>query len=278
MSTALVTGATGLLGTSLARRLVERGWEVTATHRASSDLSGLEGLGVEFVRADVRERSAVLDAVSGQDYVFHLAGVGLMDADDETVKRINVEGTRNVLELMDELDVDKGVYTSTVGLYSDAETGVVDESYTPSPPPSVYLRTKWEAHYEVAKPMIDEGLPLVVVLPGNVFGRGDKPFGTTRGILRGYLEEELSMIPRDWAFPYEYAEDTARSHIRAMEEGDPGEEYIIAGDSWTLDELLGTAESITGVPVPDTAPPTLFSVLASVMGVVERVTTPPQAL
>ncbi len=187
----------------------------------------------------------------------------------------------NAAHLPDEATIVEGDITHKesmreAGLYSDAETGVVDESYRPTPPPSVYLRTKWEAHYEVAKPMMDEGLPLVVVLPGNIFGRWDKPYGTTRGILRGYLEGELPMVPQEWAFPYEYAEDTARSHIRAMERGDPGEEYIIAGESMTLAELFDIAESISGVATPRTAPQGLFSVFASGMGLVERVATPPE--
>ncbi|MFD1642796.1 NAD-dependent epimerase/dehydratase family protein [Halohasta litorea] len=273
-----VTGATGLLGSHVVHQLVDDGHDVTGLTRSRSNAAHLPDE-TTIVEGDITHKESMREAMVGVDGVFHIAGwayIGPGPDNVETAERINVEGTRNVLELVDELGIDKAVYTSTVGLYSDAETGVVDESYRPTPPPSVYLRTKWEAHYEVAKPMMEEGLPLVVVLPGNIFGRWDKPYGTTRGILRGYLEGELPMVPQDWAFPYEYAEDTARSHIRAMERGGPGEEYIIAGESRTLAELFDTAESITGIPAPRTAPQGLFSVFASGMRVVERVATPPE--
>lgn len=273
-----ITGATGLVGSHVVDQLVDDGHDVIGVTRSRSNASHLPEEAT-IVEGDITDKESLREPMAGVDGVFHIAAWAYLGPGPDNVEkagRINVEGTRNVLELIEELGVDKGVYTSTVGLYSDAETGVVDETYRPSPPPSVYLRTKWEAHYEVAKPMMDEGLPLVVVLPGNVFGRWDKPYGTTRGVLRGYLEEELPIVPEGWSFPYEYAEDTARSHIRAMEQGDPGEEYIIAGDSRTLDELFSIAESITGVPTPNTAPTALFSLFASGMRLVERVTTPPE--
>jgi nucleoside-diphosphate-sugar epimerase len=124
--------------------------------------------------------------------------------------------------------------------------------------------------------MIDDGLPLVVVLPGNAFGRWDKPYGTTRGIFRKYLQGDMPMIPSDWAFPFEHAEDTARSHIRAMQHGEPGEEYIIADDARTISDILQQAETVTGVSAPRTVSSTLFSVFASGMRLVERLTTPPE--
>lgn len=273
-----VTGSTGLVGSHVVHQLVDEGHDVVALTRRRSNASHLPDE-TTVVEGDITDKESLREPMAGVDGVFHIAGwayIGPGPDNVEKAERINVEGTRNVLELLDELDIDKGVYTSTAGLYTDGSTGTVDESYTPSPPESVYLRTKWEAHYEVAKPMMEDGLPLVVVLPGNIFGRWDKPYGTTRGVLRGYLEGELPMVPRNWAFPYEYAEDTARSHILAMENGDPGEEYIIADDSLTLEELFAISESITGVPVPQTAPPWLFSAFASGMRLVERVTTPPE--
>lgn len=274
-----VTGATGLVGSHVVHQLVENGHNVVALTRSRSNADHLPPEAT-IVEGDVTEKASMREAMDGVDGVFHIAAwvyVGPGPDNVAKAEQINVEGTRNVLELIDELDIPKGVYTSTVGIFADESTDTVDESHAPDdPPPSVYLRTKWEAHYEVAKPLMDEGLPLVTVMPGNVFGRWDKPYGSFRGVFRSYLQEALPMIPRHWEFPFEHAEDTARSHIRAMEHGDPGEEYIIAAESRTLIDIFDHAEDITGVPAPRAATSTIFSVFASVMGVVERVITPPE--
>ena len=274
-----VTGATGLVGSHVVHRLVDEGHEVVALTRSVSNASHLPDA-VTVVEGDVTEKSSMREPMADVDGVFHIAGwayIGPGPENARTAERINVGGTRNVLDLMAELDVPKGVYTSSIGIYGDTGGESVDESYVrETPPPSVYLRTKWEAHYDVAKPRMDDGLPLVVVLPGNAFGRWDKPYGTNRGIFRNYLQEELPMIPRGWEFPFEHAADTARSHVRAMEHGDPGEEYIVASDSRTLEDIFARAEAITGVPAPRAVTPAFFSAFASVMGVAERVVTPPK--
>jgi len=277
----LVTGATGLVGSHVVHQLVDAGHDIVGVTRSASNASHLPSE-VTVVEGDITEKESLREPIAGVDGVFHIAAwayIGPGPENEAKAERINVEGTRNVLELIDELDVPKAVYTSSVGIYGDTGGDRVDESYAPEdPPPSVYSRTKWAAHYEVARPMMDDGLPLVVVLPGNAFGRWDKPYGTNRGVLRDYLQEDLPMVPRDWAFPFEHAADTARSHVRAMERGEPGEEYIVAGETRTMEELFAMAEDITGVPAPRTVPPSLFGALAGVMGLVERVTTPPDGL
>jgi dihydroflavonol-4-reductase len=276
----LVTGATGLVGSHVVHQLVEDGHDVVAVTRSVSNASHLPD-DVTVAEGDITAKESLREPMAGVDGVFHIAAwayVGPGPENEAKAKRINVEGTRNVLELMDELDVPKGVYTSTTGLYDDTDEPV-DESVDPEKPASpVYTRTKWRAHYEVARPMMDNGLPLVVVLPGNAFGRWDKPYGTNRGVLRDYLQEDLPMIPRGWAFPFEHAADTARSHIRAMERGEPGEEYIVAGETRTMADVFAVAEDITGVPAPRAVSPSVFGVLATAMGLVERVTTPPEGL
>ncbi|MDS0260419.1 NAD-dependent epimerase/dehydratase family protein [Haloarcula sp. S1CR25-12] len=277
----LVTGATGLVGSHVVHQLVDAGHDVVGVTRSASNASHLPSE-VTVVEGDITDKESLREPMTGVDGVFHIAAwayVGPGPENEATAQRVNVEGTRNVLELMDELAVPKGVYTSTAGFYDDTGDEPVDESDDPTKPSSpVYLRTKWEAHYEVARPMMDDGLPLVVVLPGNAFGRWDKPYGTNRGVLRDYLQEDLPMVPRDWAFPFEHAADTARSHVRAMERGEPGEEYIVAGETRTMADMFALAEDITGVPAPRTAPSSVFGLMAGAMGVVERVATPPEGL
>ena len=273
-----VTGASGFIGSRLTRRLLEAGHEVTAlkwTEDPGDDIP----LGAEVVEGDVRDKASIREAMAGADGVFHLAAwfyVGPGPRFVETAESINVGGTRNVLELMAELEVPKGVYTSTVAVYPSTDR-VIDEDHRPRrPDTSVYDRTKWSAHYEVAQPMVDDGLPLVIVLPGGVYGPGDKLTGSVRGVFQAYLRRSLPIIPRHGVYsPFDYVDDTAENIRLAMERGEPGETYIVSGEPRWLAEVLETAEAITGVPVPRAVSPRWFQALAWVMAGVERVVTPP---
>jgi nucleoside-diphosphate-sugar epimerase len=212
----------------------------------------------------------------GVDGIFHLAGWYQVGVRDKTPGwQINVEGTRNVLEVMRELDIPKGVYTSTLAINSDTHGRVVDESYVfHGPWLSEYERTKWVAHYEVAEPMIRAGLPLVIVEPGAVYGPGDpSPQGQ---LLRQYLQRKLPMVPRGAALCWAHVEDTAAGHVLAMQRGAVGQSYIIAGPPATIQAVLALAERLTGVPAPRLHPdPRLVKAVAAAMRVVERVVPVP---
>jgi len=276
-----VTGATGLIGTHVVEELVEAGHEVVGLTRSRSNASHLPET-VTVVEGDITDKESLRDPMRGVDGVFHIAAwfyVGPGPREREKAERINVGGTRNVLELMEELDIPKGVYTSTVGVYPGTSGETVDESVDPDCPTfAVYFRTKWEAHYEVAKPMIEDGLPLVIIQPGAVYGPHDKLYGSARGAFRDYLTGDLLMIPRDWTLSFDYVEDIAQAHRLAMEHGTPGEEYIVASQPRTMAEVFGCAEDITGIPAPRVAPDWVFGGLATVMRGVEQVTTPPEGL
>lgn len=276
-----VTGATGLIGTHVVGQLVDEGHDVVALTRSRSNARHLPD-DARIVEGDITEKESFREPMTGVDGVFHIAAwfyVGPGPREAEKAERINVQGTRNVLELMAELDIPKGVYTSTVGVYPGTSGRTVDESVVPECPTfAVYFRTKWEAHFEVAKPMMEDGLPLVIVQPGAVYGPYDKLYGSARAAFRDYLQEDLPMVPRKWMIPWDYAPDTARAHLLAMEKGDPGEEYIVASEPRTMGEVFDRAEEITGIPAPRTVPDWLFGVLATVMRGVEQVTTPPEGL
>jgi nucleoside-diphosphate-sugar epimerase len=162
------------------------------------------------------------------------------------------------------------VYTSTLAVNSDTHGRIVDESYVYHGPwLSEYDRSKWAAHYEVAEPMIQQGLPLIIVQPGAVYGPGDNsPQGQ---MFRQYLRRKLPMVPRGAALCWAHVDDTAAGHLLAMERGVPGQSYIIAGQPATIQEVLQLAERITGVPAPRLHPsPALVNGVAALMGVVER--------
>lgn len=271
-----VTGATGFIGGRLVRQLVADGHDVTALVRTPAEASALPD-GVTVVRGDVTEKESMRTAMAGSDGVFHVAGWYRIGVDDPgTAARVNVEGTRNVLELMDELDVPRGVYTSTVAVFSDTGGECVDESYRHAGSHlTVYDRTKWQAHYEVAESMIEAGLPLVVVMPGAVYGPGDR--GPTWRLWESYLRGELPVIPTGTGYCWGHVDDTATAHRRAMVDGDLGESYVIAGEPYALVDVFDLAEQITGIDAPRSIPSVTFRALSRVVAHLENVATlPPQ--
>src|SRR5438105_3457536 len=152
---------------------------------------------------------------------------------------------------MKELRIPKGVYTSTLAVFSDTHGQLVDETYRhdgKGPWLTEYDRTKWVAHYEVAEPMIRQGLPLVIAQPGLNYGPGDT--SEVRPTLVRYLRRRLLALPKETAYCWAHVDDTARGHLLAMEKGVPGESYILAGPRHSLIEAFQIAERITGIPAP----------------------------
>src|SRR5256712_5539833 len=249
-----VTGATGFIGTRLVRQLREAGHEVGAIARDPGKAGDLTKLGVWVQKGDITDKESLRGPMNGADGVFHLAAwYKIGEKDKSPGVRSNVEGTRNVLELMKELGIRKGVYTSTLAVFGDTRGQLVDESYRHDGPwLSEYDRTKWVAHYEVAEPMMKKGLPLVIVQPGVTYGPGDpSAMGIT---LREYLERKLRGVPKVSAYCWGHVEDTAAAHLLAMERGRAGESYIIAGEPKTLVDAVEMAERITGIPAPKMRP------------------------
>ncbi len=273
-----VTGATGFVGGRVARQLVQDGHEVIALVRTPSKAQDLVDAGIRVHAGDITDKESMRAPMTGADGVFHIAGWYKIGARDKRPgERINVQGTRNVLELMRELGIPKGVYTSTLTVFSDTHGQIVDETYRHDGPwLSEYDRTKWVAHYEVAEPMMRAGLPLVIVQPGLVYGPGDTSL--IHDALVQYLRRRLPVAPRGTAYCWGHVKDTARGHILAMERGRPGESYIIAGPVHTFVEALAIAERITGVPAPRIHPsPVVMRLLAAALGLVGAVIPLPEA-
>lgn len=242
-----VTGATGFIGGALARQLRAEGHEVRALVRDVQRAANLRALGCELVLGDVRDTATMRPAMEGVDGVFHLAAWYEIGVDEPAATAINVDGTRNVLGLMRQLAIPRGVYTSTVAVFSDTHGELVDENYRHDGAMlNVYERTKHEAHYDVALPMIREGLPLVVVMPGVVYGPGDP--SAMGDALRSFLRGRLPAVPQGTQYCWAHVEDTARGHVLAMERGTVGESYIIAGEPRELSEVLDLAARWMNVP------------------------------
>jgi nucleoside-diphosphate-sugar epimerase len=274
-----VTGASGFLGGVLARQLRDEGHEVVALVRRPESSPRLAALGVELRAGDITDAESVRAAMRGADGVFHAAawykvgqssmttGPGATSGGGQEKRgahRVNVEGTRIVLEAMRDLGIARGVYTSTVAVFGDTKGRIVDETHRPPTRfPSWYSETKWRAHYQVALPMTEAGLPLVIVQPGVIYGSGDH--SPMRGVIDAYLQRRLTMVPAAMAASWGHVEDTAAGHRQAMERGRTGESYIVAGPAHTLIEALRIAEAITGIAPPRLAIPRIVTDLLAAL-------------
>jgi nucleoside-diphosphate-sugar epimerase len=244
-----VTGATGFLGGELTKQLISRGHQVVALVRDPAKAGILRTLGVELHQGDITDRDSLRAPMTGADGIYHCAAWHKVGIPGNEAERINVEGTRNVLEVMRELGIPKGVYTSTVAVFSDTKGAMPDERYRyEGPHLSEYDRTKWQAHYDVALPMMAQGLPLVIVQPGVIYGPGDTSGMHTAMV--DLLRKRLPFTPRRTAFCWAHVEDTARGHILAMERGQPGETYIITGPRHTFEETFDLIATLARVPRP----------------------------
>jgi nucleoside-diphosphate-sugar epimerase len=266
-----ITGATGFIGGRVARQLREQGHEVIALARSPSKAQDLAELGVTLVSGDITDKESLCAPMEGVDGVFHVAGwYKIGGRDKSSGQKINVEGTRNVLETMKELGIPKGVYTSTLAVFSDTKGRRPDETYRYNGKHmSEYDRTKWAAHYEVAEPMVEDGLPLVTVMPGLVYGPGDT--SAIHDSFVQYLQRKLPLTPLKSTYAWAHVDDIARGHILAMEKGKIGESYIIGGEVHTLIEGLAIAEKITGIPAPRLhAAPGMLKAASAMMRVVNK--------
>jgi nucleoside-diphosphate-sugar epimerase len=245
-----ITGATGFIGGRIVRQLAESGHEVVAIARDPKRAQDLVDMGVDVRPGDITDRESMRAPMTGVDGVFHVAAwYKLGERDKSQAEPINVGGTRNVLELMRDLDIPKGVYTSSLAVHSDTRGHIVDETYEyVGPFLSEYDRTKWIAHYEVAVPMMRAGLPLVIAMPGVVYGPGDT--SVIHDTFERYLQRRLPAVPSRTAYCWGYVGDTARGHILAMERGSVGASYQICGPIHTLVEAMIIAQQITGIPAP----------------------------
>ena len=256
-----LTGATGFLGNVLARQLRAAGHEVHASVRNPERASDLQSLGVKLFKGDVTDKESMREAMQGVDGVYHVAGwykIGTRDKSNG--ENVNVQGSRNVLELMKELRIPKGVYTSTLAVNSDTHGKLVDESYRfTGKHLTEYDRTKAAAHH-IAEQFIAQGLPLVIVMPGGIYGPGDT--SALRRNLIDFLEGKLPAMPAQAGICWAHVDDTSHGHILAMEKGLPGETYIIAGEACTFLNAFQLASHITGRRAPTAVPHQIFKAIS----------------
>jgi dihydroflavonol-4-reductase len=246
----LVTGGAGLLGSHVTRLLVERGDDVRVAVRPSSRLDNLEGLDAQTVIADVLDRAAVRRALRGVERVFHVAGMTNLRAHPQALWRANVEGTRVMLEEALRARVERVFYTSSVAAVGPAPRRSTADERQPFPRGAdviPYVRAKREAEVQALR-IAALGLPLVIVCPAHVFGRGDVNRSSTELVLR-FLRRQIPAYV-DGALNIVDVEDVARGQLLADERGRTGERYILGNRNFTLDRLFADLGRLSGVEPP----------------------------
>jgi dihydroflavonol-4-reductase len=250
--TTLVTGATGFVGSHVARQLVSAGQSVRALVRPGSNLEALGGLDIEYFKGDLRDASSLEPAMQGVRRVFHVAAdYRLWTTRPEEIYENNVEGTRKLLAAAQNAGVERIVYTSTVATIAVPRHGALPNEDTHATLGEMighYKRSKFLAE-QVAVEAAANGVPVVIVNPTAPVGPWDwKPTPTGRIIL-DFLKGKMPAYV-DTGLNVAAVEDIASGHLLAAEKGRVGERYILGARNMTLKQVLDALSAITGRPAP----------------------------
>jgi len=249
----LVTGASGFVGSAVARQMIDAGHEVRVLVRPASDRRNLQGLAAEIVEGDLRDAGSLQKAVRGCSHLFHVAAdYRLWIPDPQTMYEINVEATRNLLRAAGEAGVSQIVYTSSVATLGCRDDGSPADENTPTSLAMMighYKRSKFLAEQEVLRLVENEHLPVIIVNPSTPIGPRDiRPTPTGRivlDVLRGnmpaYLDTGLNIV---------HVDDVARGHLLACAHGKYGERYILGGENHSLRAILEMIAEIADVAAP----------------------------
>ncbi len=250
---AFVTGGTGLLGTNLVRELARQGWTIKTLCRSLEKVKRvLAGIEVEPVMGDMDDIAGFAGAMSGCDTLFHCAAYfrEYYGAGDHRQKldQINVHGTVEILDAALRAGVKKVVYVSSSGVLNHAESSAtVDESSPYAVKTSnLYFQSKIQAEQRLFHWLRTHELPVVLILPGWMFGPYDLAPTASGQLVQDFLARKLPAIIPGGASVVD-ARDVAAAMIESVDKGKPGERYVVAGRSVSLEEIARTLESVTGV-------------------------------
>ncbi|NJL41796.1 MAG: NAD-dependent epimerase/dehydratase family protein [Leptolyngbyaceae cyanobacterium SL_7_1] len=267
---ALVTGANGFTGSHLVKALLHRGDTVVALVRQTSKVDRLTGLNVEYCYGDISDGDSLKAAMQGVDWVFHTAAyveLGLVDA--TRMQRVNVDGTRHVLEAAKAANVAKLIYCSTIGVYGDTQGRVIDETFqrTQSDFSSAYDRTKYLAQQLVDQAAVT-GLPVVSVMPSGIMGADDPHFGP---VLQTYRQGRLKVwAGGDRITGIVHVDDLVDLMILAAEKASIGAHYIASTGDLTTREMFQVLSNETGVPVPAEIPQPIVRLVGNLLDPIGR--------
>ena len=277
----LVTGATGFIGSAVARALITAGHQVRVLVRPSSDLRNLKNIDVEIIEGDLVDPDSLLHTVVGMDFVFHVAAdYRLWVPDPDVLYRINVTGTRSLLEAARLADVQRVVYTSSVATLGLNPDGTPADEATPVSLADMighYKRSKFLAE-QVATEAAATGQEVVIVNPAAPVGPRDiKPTPTGQmivdaasGKMPAYVDSGLNIV---------HVDDVAHGHLLAASEGKSGRRYILGCENMSLAEIFSAVAAMTGARAPKLRLPVApLLPVAYAAEVVARVTGKPPML
>jgi nucleoside-diphosphate-sugar epimerase len=272
----VVTGGAGFIGGEVCRQLRSRGDGVVAIVRDPALSGQLAGIGASLVRGDLSDVGEIAHTLEGADAAIHCAGayrIGIPQSEHPRMWDSNVEATSRFLEAATAASTPRVVYVSTVNVFGDTRGRTVDETYRRDPADgfvSWYDRTKYEAHLR-AEAHIEAGEPLVIVMPGAVYGPGDHSEAgrllrdAYRGRLRALGLTRLGLS-------LNHVENVAAGVVAALDRGRVGESYVLAGHAVRLRDALSLAARLGGHRLPRLHVPTaLLRALAPIGGVAGRV-------
>jgi dihydroflavonol-4-reductase len=260
---AFVTGATGFVGSHVARELAEAGAELRLLVRPTSRTANIDALKAERVVGDLREPQFLKRAMSGCDAVFHVAAdYRLWCRDPQEMYRANVEGTRAVIAAAAEAGVPRVVYTSSVATMGFSGNGALANEDSPVSLADMigpYKRSKF-----MAEQVALQAPHVVVVNPTTPIGAQDIKPTPTGQIVVDFLRRKFPAYV-DTGLNLVDVVECARGHLRALEKGMPGRRYILGGENLTLKQILDKLAAITGLPAPRVRLPYAVALCAGVM-------------
>ena len=249
----VVTGASGFIGSAVVRSLLRRGAQVVCAVEPGRPTPNLEGLDVEVLEVDVRDRRSMLAALGGARACFHLAAIfGFWPRDPELFYDVNVDGSRAVVGAAVEAGCERIVYTSTVatlGLRSIGATspGASEDDYAfVEDLHGSYKRSKYVAEHEVLR-LAAEGAPVVLVQPSFPVGPGDERPTPTGKVVLDFLSGRMPGYV-ETSFNVAHVDDLAEGHLLAFDLGKQGRSYICGGENLSMHELLSCLAKLTGLP------------------------------
>ncbi|WP_277187494.1 hopanoid-associated sugar epimerase [Caballeronia sp. BR00000012568055] len=249
----LVTGASGFVGSSVARLLIERGFKVRVLVRATSPRKNVESLDAEIVVGDMRDEASMRAALKGVRLLFHVAAdYRIWAPDPSEIERANLQGTEATMRAALAEGVERIVYTSSVATLKVTSSGVIVDETKPSTPENTigaYKRSKVLAERAVERMVAQDGLPAVIVNPSTPIGPRDvRPTPTGRII----VEAATGKIPAfvDTGLNLVHVDDVAHGHLLALERGVIGERYILGGENLPLQQMLTDIAGFVGRKPP----------------------------
>ncbi len=246
---AFLTGASGFVGSAVARKLLDEGFAVRALVRKSSNRANLAGIDLDVVEGDIRDAALIQKAMAGVRQVFHVAAdYRLWAPDPQEIIKTNTDGTRAIMRAALASGVERIAYTSSVATLRLSDDGTPSDETMPLSAENAigaYKKSKVLAERLVERMVAEEGLPAVIVNPSTPIGPRDvRPTPTGRivveaaaGRMPAYVETGLNLV---------HVDDVADGHVAALKKGRTGERYILGGQDMTLGQMLAEIATLAG--------------------------------